>query len=390
MRVLALGGAGTYGRVTAAVLAPSDLVSEIVIAGRDLHAAEKLARELGEKAVAAQVDVVDEDQLAALGADCDLMVNTAGPEFKVVLPALRAAIRAGTDYCDLCALGPITEQALALDVAAREAGVTAVVGTGFFALTGPMMVHAARQLDEPEEVRSCWYVPAPIWGYEPRETLAGWRELGHADMSWQCMMAQVAGKVRVYRDGGWTDVDPLEDAVQVRLPHGAEVTAYPGALPEPVTVPRTLTGIRSVSAVTSFFPPEIFEAYCGYGRRIATGELDESQAAFAFFEYLATRPDESPPRPEGGETGIIWTEAIGTKDGRRVCRKCWPAGDWDSTQGPLAAVAFTILRGEIGARGVVAPEACLDPLPFFAEAAQYGYEKPKGDKLLEEYVETLE
>jgi glutamyl-tRNA reductase len=46
MRVLALGGAGTYGRLTAEVLASSDLVSEIVIAGRDLQVAEQLAREL--------------------------------------------------------------------------------------------------------------------------------------------------------------------------------------------------------------------------------------------------------------------------------------------------------------------------------------------------------
>jgi hypothetical protein len=390
MRVLALGGAGAYGRLTAEVLASSDLVSDIVIAGRHLQAAERLALELGDKAVAAQVDVLEEGRLAALAADCDLIVNTAGPEFTVVLPALRAAIRSGNDYCDLCGFGPTTEQALALDDAAKEAGITALVGTGFFALTGLMSVHAARQLDEAEDVRVCWFLPAPIFGYEPREVLAEWHELGHADASWQCIMAQGAGKVRTYRDGRWIDVDPLEDTLRVRLPHGADVTAHPLAFPEPVTVPQTLTGIRSVSAVTSFFPPEIGDVYCGCGRRIAAGELDESEAAFAFLEYLAARPDEPSPRPKGGEAGmIVWAEAIGTKDGKRVCHKCWPAGDWPSTQGPLAAAAFTILRGEIDAMGVLAPEACLDPLPFFAEAAQYGYEKPEGDTLLEEYVEVL-
>jgi saccharopine dehydrogenase-like NADP-dependent oxidoreductase len=391
MKVLVLGGAGTYGHLTAQVLASSGLVSEIVIAGRNLAAAEQTAYDLGAKAVAAQVDVLEEGRLSALAAGSDLIINAAGPEFRVVLPALREAIRANVDYCDLCALGSITEQALALDGAAKDAGITAIVGTGFFALTGPMAAHAARQLDAAEDVRVCWFLPAPLFGYEAKETLEEWRALGHADMSWQCIMAQAAGKVRVYRDGDWASADPLEDAIRVRLPHGDEVTADPLSFPEPVSLPRTLTSVSSASAVTSFFPPSIGEVYCGCGRRLAAGELDESQAAFAFFEYLAAHPEEPTPRPKGGESGmLVWAEAIGTKDGRRVCHKCWPVGDWESTQGPLAAVAFKLLRGEIDAKGVLAPEACLDPLPFFAEAAKYGGERPKQDRLIDEYTEVLE
>lgn len=94
MKVFALGGASRFGQHTARKLAASDVVSEIVIAGRNLEAAQRFAAELGDKATAVQVDILDEGRLASVAADSDILVNTAGPEFKVVLPALR-----GGDGC---------------------------------------------------------------------------------------------------------------------------------------------------------------------------------------------------------------------------------------------------------------------------------------------------
>jgi len=313
------------------------------------------------------------------------MVNAAGPEFKVVVPALREAIKAGVNYCDLCCYGPATEQALALDDDAKAAGITALIGIGLVGLTNLMMVHAADRLDQADELRLCFFLSTPIFGYDPGECLATWRETGRADASWQDIVAQVAGKVRLYRDGHWLDVDPLEDPVQVTLPGGDEVTAYPVGLPEPITVPRTLPGVRSVSSVTSMFPPQINEAFYGLGRRVARGELDESGAAFAFMEYLEALPEPSLAPPKGGEDGFaMWVEAVGSKRNDRVHYKCWPNGDWASTEGPLAAAALKILRGEIDARGVLSPESCLDPMSFFAEVAQLASGEPPGGDLLAE------
>ncbi len=100
--MFALGGAGGFGQRTARFLAASDVVSEIVIAGRNLEAAKRFAAELGDKATALQADVADEGRLASLAADSDIVVSTAGPSFKVALPAVRAAIKAGVHYCDGC------------------------------------------------------------------------------------------------------------------------------------------------------------------------------------------------------------------------------------------------------------------------------------------------
>lgn len=390
-KVFALGGAGEFGRESSAKLAACDLVAEIVIAGRDLERAERFARELGDKASAVRVDIADERRLAALIAGSDLVVNTAGPEFRAVLPALRAAIAAGVDYCDLCCLGPITEEALGLDEDAKAAGITAVVGAGIVtALTSLMMMHAAQRLDQADELRFCVFQVVAGYGGDPQTLLAHWRELGHADAWWQMWMRLAAGPVIVYHDGRTLGVDPWGDAVRVTLPQGRAVTAHPLALPEPITLPRALPDARSVSGLYCMHPPEANEVYCDLGRRVARGELDESAAAIALFEYLATLPEESLAVPADCASGwTSWAEAIGTKDGRRTCCKCWPVGDWDTTSGPLVSIALKILRGEISTPGVMSPESLLEPLPFFAEVARWVPELPAGAPLLAERFEEL-
>ncbi|MBI2201400.1 MAG: SDR family NAD(P)-dependent oxidoreductase, partial [Armatimonadetes bacterium] len=96
MRVLVVGGSGLFGSLTARRLASSDLVSEVAVAGRKEERAARVASEIGEKARAVQIDVRDERRLATVAADYDIVVNVAAPEWEVLLPALRAAIAAGT------------------------------------------------------------------------------------------------------------------------------------------------------------------------------------------------------------------------------------------------------------------------------------------------------
>ena len=389
--MIALGGANWYGQHAASLLAASNVVAEIVIAGRDVGAAQRAAAGLGAKAHAARVDVLDEGRLASLAADADLILNTAGPEWVVVLPALREAIAAGVNYCDIGAHGPTTEEALTLDRRAREAGVTAILGAGADpCLSNLMMVHAAHQLDRTDELTYCIFQVVRQYGDDARTVLAEWREAGRAEAGWQLMMKLAAGAAQHYRDGGWVDLDPLEDATTVTLPQGHEVTAHPVALPEPITVPRTLRDVRSVSCVVSFFPPQLNEVYCALGRRIGRGELTESEAALSFFDTVTNPALDSPAVPAGCESGwVTWVEATGTRRGQQTRYRCWPVGGWDTTTGALAAAALTILRGEIRQTGILSPESCLEPLPFFAEVAKLEGAEPADGALLGKAVEAL-
>ncbi len=390
MKVFALGGAGGVGRHAARILAAAHVVTEIVIAGRNLEAARRVAADVGAKATALQVDATDEGRVASLAANSDILVNAAGPDFRVALPALRAAVKAGVHYCDVSADGPSTERALALDGAAKAARVTAILGIGTDpGVSNLLLMHAVRQFDRVEELRSCWVFPLVSWG-DPKEVLADWRQAGHADASWQTMIRAVRRKVRLYRDGRITEVDPVEDAVRITIPRGREVTAQPLSGPLPITLPRSVPGVQSVSHVMSLIPPQLNEPYRDLGRRVAAGELDESDAALSLYEMVVADPDRWLADPEGfGLEFALWAEATGRKDGQRLRYKCWPVGGWEGTATALASAASRILRGEVPHHGVLSPESCLNPMSFFREAAQHGHGEPPGGKLLDESVEVL-
>jgi len=127
MKVFALGGYGKTGLPAIKLLVESDLVTEIAIAGRNLERAEKVAAEIGEKALAVQVDGTDEQELTSLLAGYDFIVNAATND--AVLPSIRAAIHNGAHYCDMAWAG-VLEQAGKLGPEADAANITVVIATG--------------------------------------------------------------------------------------------------------------------------------------------------------------------------------------------------------------------------------------------------------------------
>jgi len=391
VKVFALGGTGQFGKAVARRLTASKIVSEVVIAGRNIDAARSIAEQLGTKATSAQVDVLDEKKLGTLLEGCDLVVNTAGPERKVVLPAIRAAIEARVNYCDICANGRTAEEALSLDAAAKRADMTALVGIGEDpGLSNLMMMHAAQQLDVVEDIRFCILFVVGLYGGGPEPQLAEIRKAGRSDANWQNIMGLAGPQVRLYRHGHWLEVNPIKDGVSVELPNGSTVTAYPIGVSEPITLPRTLRGVKSVSVLASLHPPELNEIWCELGDLVHKGELDDSEAAVKLFEYLASLPRDSIKAPKGCEGGwVVWTEAVGTKRGQRVQYKCWPEGNWFSTVGPVTVSALKLLRGEVDKKGVVSPESCLDPMAFFAEVAEQVTPTSEHGRLLNESIRKL-
>ena len=385
MKALALGGSGHTGRSAAQILAASDLVSEIVIAGRTLKTAERFATELGDKATAVRVNATDEQRLAILAADCDVIVNTAGPDFEVPLPAARAAIRAGVHYCDIGADGPMTEQVLELDGEAKAAGVIAVPGIGIApGLTNLMALHADRQLDETEEIQFGYLFSAEPHVQELRET-------GHVSATWETILKFASGMVRTYRDGRWIEVNAFESGVEVVLPQtGSVATAFPVATPEPITLSRYLSGVKTVTTLIGLIPPELNDLWREQARLIAAGDVDPSQASRSLLEAVSDDPGRLLGRPMGLPSVPAWLIALGIKQGRRARYACWPTAWWMSTGAVIAVAALKILRGEIGKVGVLPPEACFDPMSFFSEVARYGAEQAPGGKLLGESFQQLE
>ncbi|MFC7329778.1 saccharopine dehydrogenase NADP-binding domain-containing protein [Marinactinospora rubrisoli] len=93
-----LGGSGTVGRVVLDRLAGHG-IGPLRVGGRDPRRATAAAASVsGAEAVAA--DVADPEALAAFCAGCSVVVNCAGPSYRVLDTVARAALAAGADYVD--------------------------------------------------------------------------------------------------------------------------------------------------------------------------------------------------------------------------------------------------------------------------------------------------
>jgi hypothetical protein len=389
LHVLFLGGASRYAKGGLRILASSDIVSEILIAGRNLEKARKSADEVGDKARAVSLDINDHDRLVKMARESDIVVNTAGPEWEVVLKALGAAIEAGINYCDIGADGPTTEKALELDGAARAKGVTALVGMGFTpGLSNLLMIHAARKLDSVEQIQMCWFIPVLDWG-DLREEFRASRKSGNVAGGWQMAMKWATPPVKVFQNGSYFTNTTEAEELKVQMPGVGEIPAVLGGSAESITLPRSLPGVRSVRVLFSWFPFSLNTEYRELGARVARGEITLVQSAQDFYESVIRESGKTEVFHDPFSRDMVWAEATGIKDGVRFRYSCWPPSAWLSTSTPLALASLKILHGEVRKTGVLAPEACIDPLPFFSEVAQEALKEGGRGQLLNESWQPL-
>lgn len=393
MKVLLLGGTGLFGRETAALLARENLVTEIGIASRHFEAAQRVATAIGDKACAVCVDIKDVKRLSAIAEDYHIIINAAGPTSAVQVPAIRAAIEAGAHYCDLGIVGRSAEKALHLDAQAQSRGVTAIIGTGWLAITSMMAVHAKHQLGETFEVAVClsFDVSSPESYFSPEQSLARARATGHVDPSWEDPLEIARGPVLTFRAGHWMRVEPYENPIDIVHPSGDKIVAYPVDSLDSITLPPSLPGVKTVSSLFSFIPPQLNELYLRQGRRIAAGETDPAGATLAFLEEAVANQEHWLSKPTGHPSGyMMWVVATGRKNGRQARYLCWPEFILDWTNVPLIIVALRLIRGDVSMHGVLPPQSCFTLASFFEEASWYVSEKNRAKPLLNERLEWLE
>lgn len=382
MRVLALGGAGAMGAVAVRTAAYGGGVEHIVVADRDLVAAQRLARELADASVpvsACRVDVTDGAGLLDALGEADLVLNTVGPYYRFGLTVLRAAIDTGTHYLDICDDWEPTVRMLELDTPARAAGVTAVIGMGASpGVSNLLAAAAAAPLDSVRDVYTAWPVDVTAGGEE-----AGRDQLIDPDGSptaaavhW---MQQSSGTITAVRAGSLTEQRPLRP-VTLELPGGRRGTAYTVGHPEPVTLQRTLRPTGESANLMVISPSAL--AYLDVLRRgIDGGRLTNETAARRIAKpdlpgiirslprALATRgPGTLPP---------FFAAAFGDRRGRdtAVLAHLNPAAGIDAlltdmaraTGIPLALGMSQIADGTARRAGVHPPDAVIDSDRFFAD-----------------------
>lgn len=154
-RVVLVGGYGHVGLRLAGILAPR-FPGRVVIAGRNLAAAQRAAARLGHGSRAARLHAdsltnsAGADELGHALAGADLVVACAGQSSSTLA---QASLQAGVHYADVTADGALIADVEALDPLARRHDAAAVLSVGLApGLTNLLAAAACAGLDTVERV----------------------------------------------------------------------------------------------------------------------------------------------------------------------------------------------------------------------------------------------
>jgi saccharopine dehydrogenase-like NADP-dependent oxidoreductase len=373
MKITVLGGAGKMGCIAVQDLANDERVDEVVIADLDIEQAQVVADYLDNPKVKVQkVDINDEGNFIKTLEGSDVCLNAT--VYYTNLKVMEACLKAEAHYTDMGGLFHTTRKQLELNDRFKEGGISAVLGMGSApGVPNLQSRYAADRLDTiesikiydgikpppPDDVRFTYAVPTIVdeLTVEPmvfekgefvaKEPLTGFEDhwfeppLGLLPMHLS-LHSEVATIPLTFKDKGvqecffkinyWGMAKNTVEKVRVLAEFGF-------ASKEPVdvngasVVPRDLM----VSMLSGYVPP--------------------------ITDFLAPAKTQPPDWVKE-----IATVISGTKDGKDVtyrlgtltCKGALPTG--------VAPAIAAIWLGEGRVEpGVHAPEASLDPEPFFKE-----------------------
>ena len=225
------------GRVAVEELVENGTASEIIIADKSRERAEILARNLshsGAKVKASTIDVTDSRELSRLLRDCDLALGAIGPFYEFEEALAKASIESGTDYLSICDDFEATLAVLSLDEMAKKNGVRIVTGLGMTpGITNILAKYGYEKMDRVKSIDVSW--SAPAFGSVSKAVV---RHTLHC----------FSGMVPTFSDG---------ESTLVKAGKGREKKVFPEPIgvsrvmhvghPEPVTLPRYLSGLKEVT-----------------------------------------------------------------------------------------------------------------------------------------------
>jgi hypothetical protein len=408
MRVVALGCYGKVGYSAIKMIAKSNKVSEIVVAGRNLERASKVANELGAKASAKQVDGTDLEQLSSLFDGKDIIVNAALDD--TVIPAIQAAIKSKVDYCDIN-VGNVP-QALELSNDAKAAGITAVVANGIHPCISNLMgIHVASQLEEVIQLQIGFAdiinfqngeeLTLRQWKNDPKESLTKLHEFKYY-FEWMLQVVQEKGikPILIYKNNKWVRIDPVRKGIEIPTTKNTIVNAFPYASSHPLfdALPNNLATDSPVEVFFSLLPPQLHQLLRELCLQISNGDHNSESAINIFYEKVESDPGHwltIPKKYNPLPISKMWVRALGYKNGKPASYACWfPKSIWQYggyflTSVALAVGVLKILHGEIHANGVVTGEKAFKPLPFFKHVKKFLPDLPIEESFIYESLQWL-
>ncbi len=383
-------GAGAQGSVIAKILAEDPEVDVVVLADINAQLLQHVAKKIdSSKLTTERVDAGNPDDLARVLKGTDVTVNATLPNYN--LPIFHSALKYGANYIDFAEDWPLREsflEQLETSDKWKKAGLTAVKHQGATpGVTNVLARYAADRLDKIEKIciRTTWKLPSeeekmvPTWS-------PGW--------SVETALLEWTADPIVYENGEYKRYPPFS---------GFETHAFPEPVgpdtvcwvehEEIVTLPNFIgKGLKYVDIKMS---PDII---AGILINLGLAGIEPIEVRGAKVKPLDVLLKLTKPAIEQIEEldkaleveatemlSCLAVQAKGEKAGQKVeeyVYKITTESDlrewlrrYGTTNGwvpiPAAATAKMLAKGEIKARGVIAPE-CLEPEPFLRKLSEMG------------------
>ncbi len=365
--IIVLGGCGAVGGVAVKALAPLDYFSRIVIGDINIKKADEIVSELGsDKVSATRVDALDPKSIKNAVKGSDVVLNCTGPFYKFVPVILKAVIESGINYLDICDDVDVTIDILKMDEAAKKAGITALIGMGSSPGATNLLAKFAAEnlLDETDSI--------DIFHAHGGEPFEGEGVIGHR---FHCMTIDVP----MFLDGELKYVKYFEeDGIALReefdFPVIGKVPLYPYPHPEQITIPHYIK-CRQVTNKGSVLPNEYYNLtrdLCGLGL-VSKDPLDVKGQTitphdFAVAYIIKERDRILKETNFGPQRGCASVVVRGKKDGKKSEYRFHMASQsqalGEGTAIPAAIGSILMLEGKVSGKGVMPPEACVNPQDF--------------------------
>jgi len=389
MRICVIG-AGAQGSVIAKILAEDPEIDKVVLADINTQLLQRVAKKIdSSKLLTERVDAGNSDDLAKVLKGADVVVNATLPDYN--LPIFHSALKHGANYIDFAEDWPLREkflEQLGTSDKWKKAGLTAVKHQGITpGVTNVLARYAADRLDKVEEIRirTAWRDPSeekkmiPVWS-------PGW-SVEIALLEWTAdPIVYENGEYKTYPPfSGFethTFPEPLGSAAVCWVEH-EEIVTLPNFIGKGLKYvdikmsPDIIAGILINLGLAGTEPIEVKGVKVrplDVLLKLTKPAIEKTEERNKAFENQAAELHSCLAVQVKGEKAGQKVEEyvylkISESDVREWLRRYGTTNGWVPI--PAATTAKMLAKGEIQAKGVIAPE-CLEPEPFLRKLSEMG------------------
>lgn len=363
-KVVVLGGCGAVGSVAVKTLAGNSEFSEVVIGDFNIDKARRIEKEINSPRVkSVKFDAFDKKSILRAIKGSDVVLNCVGPFYSTVKNILETVAEAGINYVDVCDDVDVTIELLKMDGQIKAKGITALIGMGnspgVTNIVGKLA--AESMLDETDSI--------DIFHVHGGDKIEGPGVIGHR---FHCMSIDIP----MFLDGELKYVKYFEkDGIALRetfeFPVVGKVPLYPYPHPEQITMPKYIK-LNRVTNKGTVIPNEYYDltrdlCMLGLASRepVRVNGRDVVPYDFALAYILKERERILRETNFGEQRGCVSIVVKGKKDGKykelrfHVASRSQALGE--GTGIPAAMGAILMNRGKVSGKGVLPPEACVNP-----------------------------